>query len=318
MRAMAVKNMFRTMLGVLALVFVFAISPVLAADIHPELKKFQDEGGGVEFMGHDLGVDGWLITTPAGQRKYAYTTPEGGLIMGILVDKDGKIRTAEQIKAVQAKMAGEQVSMPGADKSGASKPERFYALVEKSDWVGFGSPDAPYVYMFMNITCDHCQKFWGDLREHVKSGLIQVRFIPFGQKDANRNTGAALLSVADPMAAWESYLKGDEKALSTDKITEGKMLRLDANTALFRDWKLGGPPLTVYRRPLDGKIMLLEGRPKNTMLLLADMIKKEVNKDAPDSGADKEAQDPAASKDPADSGADKEAPDSGADKEAAP
>ena len=266
-------------LWAVALVFVLALSPAFAADapvgMQPELKKFQDQGGTVDFMGHDLGVDGWLIMTPEGQRKYAYTTPEGGLIMGILVDQEGKIRTAEQIKAVQAKQAGQQISMPGAEKSTVSKSERFYAEVEKSGWVALGSSDAPYIYMFMNVTCDHCQAFWNDLRPYVLSGTLQVRFIPFGQKGPNRKAGAALLSVDNPMAAWEAYLKGDTKLLGDDKIADGKMLRLDANTALFRDWKLGGPPLTVYRRPADGKIMILTGRPQNTMLLLADMLPKE-------------------------------------------
>lgn len=241
---------------------------------HPELQKFEKTGGSVEFLGHALGLDGWLLLTKDGGARYAYTTPEGGLVLGMLVNPEGAVETVNQLKAYRAKMDGEQKALPGAEKGG-SKSEQLYAAVEKSGWVALGRKDAPYLYMFMNVTCEHCQGFWKDLQSSVEKGKLQVRLVPFGKQSANRDGGAALLSADDPASAWRDFLAGKKEALGKDRIKPEALARVDANTALADNWKLGGTPFTLYRKTADGTVLAVVGRPANVMLVLADLLKNE-------------------------------------------
>lgn len=265
----------KRLLWLVAFAILFAVPAVAADNLrHPELRKFEEEGGKVEFIGHAYGLDGWLLTRKDVSPRTVYTTPEGGLVMGLLVNPEGKLETTEQLLAFKARTEGAQESLPGASLATASAVEKFYAAVEKSNWVVAGNPDAPYIYVFMNVTCDHCQAYWKELQAAVKGGQAQVRLVPFGISPENVETGAAFLSVDNPVAAWQQFIEGNKGALSKDKIKEAGLAALDANTQLLKTWKIAGvPPYTVYRKPADGKVMTVIGRPENTMRVLADLMK---------------------------------------------
>jgi len=68
-------------------------------------------------------------------------------------------------------------------------------------------------------------------------------------------------------------IDGQMKALGKDKIKDGAYSKVDANTVINKNWKLSGPPFTLYRRPASGVVTALVGRPENTMLLLAEFLK---------------------------------------------
>lgn len=273
--------MFRKFLslGFMALVLVTLLAGTVQAQEdakrHPEFAKFVNEGGTIEFLGHAYGLDGWILINKQGNPQYAYTTKEGGLVIGMLIGNDGKVETQRQLAAWQLKTKGGQDALPGAAASNLGGAEKVYAEVEKSNWVQMGSDDAPYIYMFANVNCDHCQKFWKDIAGAVKQGRVAVRFVPFGAKEANRDGGAALLSVANPMAAWEAYLAGDKAVLGADKIADGALDKVAANTKLFGDRRMQGPPFTMYRKPSNGRLQVIAGRPDNSMLVLADLMKAE-------------------------------------------
>lgn len=250
------------------------------AALPPALQALKDGGATVDFIGHAYGLDGWrLVPKNGGDAKYAYVTPEGGFLLGVLLNPDGTNATALQLKALKEKLDGGQNALPGAEKTQADaavpslKAEKLYAAVEKSGWARAGDEKAPYLYLFINTLCDHCQALWKDLEGPVKAGKLQVRIVPFGKLDANRDSGAALLSVDDPVAAWDAFIRGDQKALAKDKIKPGMAEKVDANTALFRDWDMQGPPFTIYRKPSDGQITVVAGQPENLMLVLADLTK---------------------------------------------
>lgn len=246
------------------------------AALPPALKKIQEEGGVIDFMGHSYGVDGWrIVGTAGGEAKYVYTTPEGGLLMGVLLKPDGTSATNEQLAALKQRKEGGQAALPGADQptSSTAKAEKVYAAIEKAGWARAGDTAAPYLYIFINALCDHCQSFWKELEGPMKAGKLQVRLIPFGKLEENRLSGAALLSVDDPAAAWDAFMKGDKQVLAKDKIKEGMLAKIDANTALFTEWKMQGPPFTVYRKPSDGQVTVIVGKPDNAMLVLADLMK---------------------------------------------
>jgi protein-disulfide isomerase len=240
------------------------------------IKSFVESGSKVEYMGNTQGLDGWIVTSPTDNNAhlYAYTTPEGAMITGMLFAPDGSSETARQVKAFQDKLAGSQAATPGAEKS-SLKSEKLYAESEAAGWVALGDASAPYLYMFMNVNCDHCQAFWKDLQDIVKAGKLQVRLIPFGKEPMNRDGGAALLALADTAPqAWQAYVDGDKNALSKDKATADSYAKLDANNAMVKQWAFKGTPFTLYRRPSDGKITAIVGKPENPLLLQAEFLKK--------------------------------------------
>ena len=239
----------------------------------PAFKQFEDAGGTVEFLGASHGLDGWIVKDAKGDVKTTvYTTPDGAMVSGLLFFPDGTSETAKQLEAYRQRITGSQEAAPGA-KDSNSKSEKLYAETEKAGWVGLGNTTAPYLYMFMNVTCDHCQDFWKDMAGAVKDGKLQVRLVPYGKTEANRDGGAALLSAENPETAWESFVAGDKSVLSKDKIKADNYQKIDANTAMVDSWKLAGPPFTLYRRPGDGILTALVGRPDNVMLLLAEFLK---------------------------------------------
>jgi hypothetical protein len=239
---------------------------------HDVLKRFREAGGTIEFLGHAYGTDGWLVTNPKGGVQYVYTLPDGAMVIGMLFAPDGTMETISQLKAYKERAAGSQTAAPGAEKA-ASKSERLYAEAENASWIRIGDTSAPYLYMFMNVSCDHCQEYWKDLALPVKAGKLQIRMIPFGATDANRDGGAALLSAEHPDAAWEAYIGGDTAVLGKNRVRDGTYFKVDANTALAKTWRLA-PPFTLYRRPADGSIQAIVGRPENTMLVEAEFLKE--------------------------------------------
>jgi thiol:disulfide interchange protein DsbG len=241
---------------------------------NPAFRQFQDDGGKMEFLGNNLGVDGWALIDKDGKVVTAiYVTPEGALIKGWLFDPEGNALTPRQLAAYKARINGSQAALPGAEKGQSSKAENFYAQVERAAWVRTGNKDAPYLYMFINVNCGHCQELWKKLKPAVSAGTLQVRLVPFGEADANREGGAALLSVDNPGEAWQKFIEGKADALSKDKARRGAIEKIDANSKLAKEWKLPDVPFTVYRKLTDGVVTAIVGQPENVMMVQADLIR---------------------------------------------
>jgi len=238
------------------------------------LQQFEEAGGRIDFLGTSYGMDSWIITDAKDEKKvqFAYATPEGALVLGMMYAPDGALETRKQLEAFKQRKDGSQAAAPGAENS-QLKAERFYAKTEKSNWIAIGDSQAPYLYMFINTNCDDCHKFWNDLDDSIKEGKLQVRLIPFGEKRINRNGGAALLSVENPEEAWRAYIGGNATALSKDKIKDGAYQKIKENNILSKNWKEGAAPFTLYRRPGDGILTAIVGRPDNTLLLLTELLK---------------------------------------------
>lgn len=268
----ALKN--GLMLALAAFLFTATASAQMpqASDSAASLKKLEAEGGKFDFIGNAYGLDGWILIPPSGEAQYIYTTADGAMIKGTLYAPDGSSVTQRQLKAYYQKLTGGQAATPGAEASGV-KSEQLYAAAEKASWIALGAAQAPYLYVFINANCGHCRDFWLDIAPQVDAGRLQVRLIPFGEAVANRQRGAALLSAADPAAAWKAWVNGDATAVAPDKIKDGALQRIDANTALVKQWRLPEPPFTVYRRPADGVVAAIIGRPENKLLLPSEFLK---------------------------------------------
>ena len=251
-------------------------APATAWSNIPALADFEKAGGIVEYIGRVGSLDGFVMIAPEQPLKTVYITPERHMVMGILVNENGENLTAQQLVSYRKRLDGDQSAVPDAEKGSLSKSEQVYAATEKAAWVSVGDQSAPYVYMFMNVNCDHCKAMFTDIMPLIRAKKMQVRLVPFGTADANRDGGAALLSVADPLAAWQAYINGDQTALGKDKITAGALEKIAANTKLFNDNKMQGPPFTLYRRPSDGVVTAMVGRVKNTLALMADLLPPEL------------------------------------------
>jgi len=273
----------------------------------PLLKKFAEEKKAtLHKLGHKHGLDGWLIDID-GQPQFAYSTPDGGIVFGVLLSPTGHVETVDQMRIWEGKKkdgilpdtpaaAAEQpaptetakkpqaaepaaaataaVAPPKKDTKSSNRSKMFYGIVEKAHWFTVGKNNAPYIYIFMNPSCAHCLEYWSDLQPYIEDGTIQVRMLPFGSTPDNRVPSAALLSSADPAAAWQSYVDGNKDILAADKVTaETAYNKSDSNTAIWTEWRLPATPFTVYRSPESGEIKVLSGRPENLLLLLSDFIR---------------------------------------------
>ncbi|MCK5556657.1 MAG: hypothetical protein KAI76_10500 [Alphaproteobacteria bacterium] len=238
------------------------------------LKQFEAAGGKIDFLGTAYGMDSWIITDKKDEKKvqFAYATPEGALILGMMYAPDGTLETRKQLEALKQRTEGSQAAAPGAENS-QLKAEKFYAKTEKANWIAIGDSQAPYLYIFINANCGDCHKYWNDLEDSIKEGKLQVRLVPFGEQLGNRNGGAALLSVENSEEAWRSYIDGNTAALSKDKIKDGAYQKIKENNMLAKNWKEGAAPFTLYRRPGDGILTAIVGRPDNTLLLLTEFLK---------------------------------------------
>lgn len=272
MERMGIKGILRVLL--MAGLMTAPVALAQTKPKHPAIDALEKAGGKVDFLGNSYSMDGWIVKDPEGNVKSTlYSTPEGALIVGMLFAPDGTSETQKQLEAYSKRISGEsQTAAPGAEKSSA-KSEKLYAETEKAGWVSIGASGAPYLYMFMNVNCDHCQGFWRDIENTVKAGKLQVRLVPYGKAPENRDGGAALLSAENPEQVWSAYLGGDKAALGADKVKGDAYAKLDANTAMANEWKLAESPFTLYRRPGDGKLTAILGRPENPLLLLAEFLK---------------------------------------------
>lgn len=261
------------------------------------LKTMVEEGAQIRYLGNDLGLDGW-VTIKNAQEQYFYVTPDQqGLVMGVLFNSKGDTVTLRQINQLRKaegpaidKLAGlpdaapppsrEATSRPEIatpekilpkDSSEPSKSERFYAEVEKANWLALGQKTAPALYVFIDPECPHCHDMITDVRKsgYLEKGLLQLRLIPVGLMSENSLAEASfLLAAPNAQELLYKHLDGDKKALLADKNvnTQG----VQRNMSLMQDWKLDVTPFSVYR-DVAGKIKILKGRPDDLKKLVTEL-----------------------------------------------
>lgn len=77
-----------------------------------------------------------------------------------------------------------------------------------------------------------------------------------------------LLASPDPQKALYDHLDGNPAALSATAQTN--IQGVDRNLAILQDWKIDSTPLSVYK-DMNGKIKILQGRPKDIKNLVAEL-----------------------------------------------
>lgn len=262
-----------------------AMAQEAAPQMPDALQVLIDRGAQARYLGTKHGMQGW-VTIFKGQEEYYYVTPDGqGFLMGLLFDKDGSMRTMQQVRDLQMQsddvldiLTTDRKPEPSLEavKNQTSKEfdyktpaERMFLDVENSNWISFGSKDAPVIYSFMDPQCPHCHEFMKDLREgYLDKGLVQVRMIPVGFREETLSQAAFLLAAPDSKERWFKHLDGDTSALPAKTTTNTQGIQ--KNLALMQAWKFDATPITVYRDKA-GKIKLVRGRAGDMNKILADL-----------------------------------------------
>jgi thiol:disulfide interchange protein DsbG len=136
--------------------------------------------------------------------------------------------------------------------------------LEQSRWVADGAAGAPrVVYVFTDLNCPYCEKFWADARPWVDGGKVQLRHLVVGiLSPTSPGKAATLLLEKNPAAAlqaFESHRTGlaiapaDPASAAPSDLTPLAVIppdiqaALDANHALMSASGLGGTPALVWR-----------------------------------------------------------------------
>ncbi len=245
-----------------------------SSEIHDVLKSLKTmHEFEIEPIGRAYGMDGWALIK-GDKVEFAYTTPEGGIIMGALFGPDGDSVTAKQLEQYRNKKDADEIPGVSAEQvKNSPKAEQFYQESEKANWFKLGKDDAPYIYVYMNAECVHCHEYWNKLASHVEEGTLQVRIIPFGNLDLNKENGSALLGMGDKAAAaWIKRAKGDASLIDKAQATPANLAKIKQNQDLAVKWNLQSTPFTIYRSPQGSKIKVVLGQPDNILLLLSEFL----------------------------------------------
>jgi len=254
------------------------------------LKNLANEGAQMRYLGNEGGLNGW-IAIKNGQEQYFYVTEDGeSFVMGIQFDRNGKVMTLQQVKALQEKngvaldlfasenfgQEADPTSQPGIDqivdktkREFKTPAEQLFSDVEGSNWIPLGDANAPYIYSFIDPQCPYCHKFMNDLRaNYIDKGLIQVRMIPVGFRPETLAQASFLLAVPNPQNRWYSHLDGDKTALPvTPDINQQGVQR---NLAIMQSWKVNVTPFTVYRSK-GGEVKIVQGRAQDLSQIMSEL-----------------------------------------------
>jgi thiol:disulfide interchange protein DsbG len=186
----------------------------------------------------EAGLTGWVVTRE-GRNAIVYTTPDKQhLIVGSLVDANGRDLTPVYAAAY------------------VLKPDlaSLYKQLDGTRYVMQGAPASKNViYVFFDPNCVYCHFAWKALQPYVKAGL-QVRWVPVGfLKPTSAPRAAAILEAKAPMQALEfneeRFVSATEDGgiipVSTMKPETSRTLT--ANRALMDAFGSNGTPAIVWR-----------------------------------------------------------------------
>lgn len=141
------------------------------------------------------------------------------------------------------------------------------ADIQQATWIRDGK-SAHVIYVFFDPNCPYCHKVFEMLRPQVKSGAVELRWVPIGKLMlTSLGKAAALLEDKDPTAALYrnerdfSQETGSFGGIEEEPLPrEDTLRRLNANHALLRRSGNDAVPALLYRTK-EGKANLVVGAP---------------------------------------------------------
>jgi thiol:disulfide interchange protein DsbG len=122
------------------------------------------------------------------------------------------------------------------------------------------------IYVFFDPNCPYCHKLYEELRPYVKTGGLEVRWVPVGiLTRTSLGKAAAILEAKSPIQAFykneDDWNFGDTPNGGIEplpKPAESAVFKLNANAALLNEAGISGVPVTVFRGD-DGKAYFFTG-----------------------------------------------------------
>jgi thiol:disulfide interchange protein DsbG len=242
---------FFTLCALLALLAL--ARPASAGDYPAPIQSLVDQG--VTIKGHFQapGDMTGYVGTMRGQPLAMYLTKDGKhVLVGSMLDAQGNNLSRGQI----------QEKIMGPRNAAAWKK------LEKRDWIGDGSPDAPViVYEFTDPKCPYCHKFREKAAPWVDAGKVQIRHIIVGilMQDSPAKA-ATILGSDDPQAALQrNFDHFKDGGIEVDKAAKKRgHAKMEANNHLMQALGLRGTP-SIYYRDDDG-VHVVQGVPQGSRM----------------------------------------------------
>jgi thiol:disulfide interchange protein DsbG len=276
-----------------------AMSAEQIPEMPEPLRSAVKRGAQAKYLGLYGGMHGWVLVK-GGKPEFHYVTQDGSaIVMGLLFDRNGSMITGEQVRMMRlrdgasafalsdmvasskndpvaqaqiSRLAPELASPEAAQRAPQTQSERFYAAVERANWVRLGDPSSPIIYAFIDPDCVHCQNFLKALQSpYLERGLVQLRVLPVGFEEASLKRAAYLLASPNPQGQLLRYAHGEAEALFVpgDIQTEG----VRRNIALMTQNNLSGTPVITYK-DRRGTIKLVRGNPENLAMIIDELSTK--------------------------------------------
>lgn len=247
MKKLALKSTFALLVSAFALQASAQDTPkVLEAPLKAGMKvvtKFQAAGS----------LQGWVLSQN-GQNSVVYTTADGKLLIaGALIDESGTNLTAQY--------AEKHIPKPEYDK--------LMPKLEKSAYIvtgAKGNAAKSTIYVFTDLNCGYCALTYKAFLPYESVGL-QIRWVPVGVLRADSLTkAAALLESPNAEAMMRAHKLGFGKDASAGikpaaSVSDALQKKLEANTALMREFNFNGTPGIVYKDK-NGKAVTNNGMPR--------------------------------------------------------
>ncbi len=181
----------------------------------------------------------WLLR--AGKRLgVVYTGTKGDYLIA-----GGEIMTSKGLLPVSRQLLSDYYSQ-----------HNFKALVDalQSAKTIHQGKSGPLIYVFWDPNCIYCHKLWDELQPAIKTGRLQVNWVPVGViKRSSPAKAAAILAAKSPLQAMqedESRFNPqiEEGGITVPKHIPERFLRaVSANTRLFEENSMQGTPSILYR-----------------------------------------------------------------------
>lgn len=166
-----------------------------------------------------------------------------------------------------------EAQAPAAETAPRQSPgEQLITEAKTASWIGFGSPSAPVLYVFMDPNCDHCHNFFKMILPYTLQNKIYLRVIPVSAVDIVKSPAEIVntFSSRNPAATWTARMNGQAVPLPGG-INPRAELALAANNDMFKRWRLPGTPYAVYRARSDSKVHILYGPPESLPAFIAEL-----------------------------------------------
>ena len=211
-------------------------------------------------------------------REIAKTLQGRGVVLGIAgaLAVSLTAHATEQDRPPPLQALEKMVSKPMTDS--------VWGRLQSSRWVADGSDKAPKtVYVFTDLNCPYCNKFWSDARPWVDTGRVQLRHVIVGiLTPTSPGKAAALLTEKDAAAVLASYERGQvagtKKAMTSGRphplsddgmkplasVPPAIQRQLDANEKVMTDLGLRATPAIVWRNDM-GTVQMRTGIPDEAL-----------------------------------------------------